>query len=54
MQLKVKKEFIKDGLCDSYNEQIQSQLNRGVAGKLSQQEMDDWTGPYQFITHHAI
>ena len=35
-------------------EQIRSQLDRGVAVKLSDEEIADWLGPYQFITHHAV
>ena len=45
---------MKDGLYSAYNEQIKSQLDRGVDIKMSQEEMEAWSGPCQFITHHAV
>ena len=51
---KVEKGLIKDGLHDKYNEQIYSQLERGVAVKLSSQEIAEWSGPHQYITHHCV
>ena len=45
---------MKDGLHAAYNEQIKSQLERGVAVKLSADEMESWSGPCQYITHHAV
>ena len=51
---KVEKGLLKDGLYDVYNEQIQSQLDRGVAVKLSPEEIAEWSGPFQYITHHAV
>ena len=51
---KVERGLIKDGLYSVYNDQIKSQLERGVAVKLSEEEISDWSGPYQYITHHAV
>ena len=51
---KVEKGLIRDGLHEAYNEQIKSQLERGVAVKLSEEEMASWSGPCQYITHHAV
>lgn len=47
---KVEKGLIKDGLHNVYCEQIKQFLDRGVAVKLSQEEMQSWTGPCQYIT----
>ena len=52
--VKVERGLIKDGLHDVYNKEILSQLERGVAVKLSDKEMEDWCGPFQYITHHAV
>ena len=51
---KVEKDLLRDGLHDAYNEQIRDQLKRGVAVKLSEDELNSWTGPCQWITHHAV
>ena len=51
---KVEKDLIKDGLHDVYCEQIKQFLDRGVAVKLSSEEMRSWTGPCQYITHHGV
>ena len=51
---KVEKGLIKDGLHSVYNDQIQSQLDRGVAVKLSKEELSEWSGPYQYISHHGV
>ena len=46
--------MIRDGLLAAYNEQIMSQLERGVAIKLTEEEIGSWSGPFQYITHHAV
>ena len=43
---KVEKGLLKDGLYNVYNEQIQSQLDRGVAVKLILKEIAEWSGPF--------
>ena len=51
---KVEKDLLRDGLYECYNDQIRDQLKRGVAVKLSQDEISSWTGPCNWITHHAV
>ena len=51
---KVEKDLIRDNLHEIYNEQIRDQLRRGVAVKLSEDDLKSWTGPCQYITHHAV
>ena len=51
---KVERDLIRDNLHEAYNDQIRDQLKRGVAVKLSEDEMASWTGPCQYITHHAV
>ena len=51
---KVEKDLMKDGLHEVYCEQIKQFLDRGVAVKLTQEEMVSWTGPCQYITHHGV
>ena len=51
---KIEKDLIKDGLHSHYCEQIKDFLSRGVAVKLSKDEMSSWSGPAQYITHHGV
>ena len=51
---KVEKDLIKDSLHEKFNEQIQDFIKRGVAVKLSTDELESWTGPCQYITIHAV
>ena len=51
---KVEKDLIRDGLHSAYNEQVRQFLDRGVAVRLSAGEMESYTGPCQYITHHAV
>ena len=37
-----------------YNEQIQDMVNRGVARKLSEQELSEWEGPKFYLSHLAV
>ena len=51
---KVEKSLIKDNVREAFNEQIRDQLRRGVAVKLSDDELQSWVGPCQYITTHAV
>ena len=51
---KVRKGLIRDNLLEAYDEQIQQILDRKAAVKLSKQEMEDYQGPAQYISHHAV
>ena len=44
----------KDGLLDVYNAEIKKYVERGTFIKLSKKEMNDYAGPTQYITHHAV
>ena len=51
---KVWRSLKKDGLLQAYNEQVQQILDRKAAIKLSKQEMQDYAGPTQYISHHPV
>ena len=44
----------KDNLLEAYNEEIKKYLDRGTFIILSKQEMSDYGGPVQYITHHCV
>ena len=54
MAEKVERDLLRDGFHAVYNEQVQSVLDRATAVKLTQQEMDEWAGPVNYITHHPV
>ena len=51
---KVRAGLKKDNLLHAYNEQVQQILDRKAAVKLSKEEMRDYVGPCQYISHHAV
>ena len=44
----------KDNLLEAYNQEIQKYMDRGTFLVLSKQEMLDYSGPSQYITHHGV
>ena len=48
------KSLEKDGLLQAYNAEIQKYLDRDTFIQLSKEEMSDYAGPVQYITHHAV
>ena len=44
----------KDNLLPAYNEQVQQILDRKAAVKLSKQELEEYEGPAQYISHHPV
>ena len=43
----VEKDLIRDGMHLFYDEQIQSEIERGEAFKMTQEELGTWSGPGQ-------
>ena len=50
----VQQNLIKKGQLGIYNEVIRDYIKRGVIRKLTQEEMDDWDGPVNYVPHHAV
>ena len=51
---KVWKSLEKDGLLSDYNEQVLQILERKAAVKLSHQELAEYNGAVQYISHHPV
>ena len=51
---KVWRSLKKDNLLASYNDQVQQILDRKAAVKLSIEEMNEYRGPTQYISHHPV
>ena len=50
----VQKGLIKKNQLKIYNEVIRDYLRRGIIRKLTQEEMDNWEGPVNYVPHHAV
>ena len=54
MAEKQEKRLLKSGHLDYYNEEIQRALDRGAAVKLTDEELANWCGPVNYISHHGV
>ena len=52
--MKVERDLLRDGLHNVYNEQVKAILDRGAAVQLSEQELEEWAGSVNYITHHPV
>merc|ERR1712030_315117 len=53
-QVNQEKRQLKNAIHSKYVEQFVDMLNRGVISEISQTELDAYTGPVNFITHHEV
>ena len=51
---KQEKRLIKSGFLEEYNKELKKYLDRGAAIKLSEEELANWKGPTNWISHHAV
>ena len=54
MEAGVEKRLHKWGRRTEYDDEMQGYLERGAFVKLTQQEIDEWTGPVNYISHHGV
>ena len=52
MAINLEKRLKRKNQINVYNAEIQGFIDRGVARQISQEEMDAWTGPINYISHH--
>ena len=51
---KQEERLLKSGHHEFYSKEIQKYLDRGAAVRLSKEEMDEWIGPTNYISHHGV
>ena len=44
----------KDNLLQDYNEQVKQVIDRKAAVQLSEEELKEYQGPQQYISHHPV
>ena len=54
MAEKQESRLINSGQLDYYNKEFQKYLDRGAAVKLTKQEIEEWKGPVNYISHHGV
>ena len=54
-QSSIERKLLKDkGLMDAYNLELKKFIDRGAIVKLSQQELDEYSGPVSYVSHHGV
>ena len=51
---KLERRLKQAGQLDYYNQEIQKILDRAAAVELTKEEMDNWSGPINYISHHGV
>ena len=54
MAQKQEARLLKKGLLDRYNEEFNKYLMRGGLVPISKQEMEEYSGPVNYISHHGV
>ena len=45
---------MRNGQLKAYSDIVKDYIERGVFKELSQEEMDDWDGPVNYVSHHGV
>ena len=48
------KSLEKDGLLEAYHEEVRKYIDRGTFVKLTEEELNSYEGPHQYISHHGV
>ena len=54
-QSSVERKLLKDRtLMDTYNRELQKFIDRGAITRMTQEEMNSYSGPISFVSHHGV
>ena len=54
-QSSVERKLLRDkSLLNAYNSELQKFIDRGAIVRLSQEEIDSYSGPVSYVSHHAV
>ena len=48
------KQLKRDGLLEVYHKEMKKFIDRGTFVQLTEEEMKEYTGPVNYITHHGV
>ena len=54
IETSVQKKLKKNGQLAAYNDVVKDYIQRGVFKELSQEEMDNWSKPVNYMSHHGV
>ena len=54
MQGNIERRLIRDGLVEDYNAEMKKALEAGSVVKLSEEEIESWTGPIHYLCHFPV
>ena len=54
MAIKQELKLEKRGMLDKYNEELFKYISRGIVVPITKHEMEDYIGPVNYISHHAV
>ena len=54
MAEKQERRLVKNGQLEAYNKEMQKYIDRGGVIKLSEEELKNWSGPINYISHHGV
>ena len=54
MAEKMESRLLKSDQLSYYNKEFQKYLDRGAAVKLTKEEIENWKGPVNYISHHGV
>ena len=54
MAEKQESRLIRTGHLEAYSKEIQKYIDRGGVVKLSKDEIENWKGPVNYISHHGV
>merc|ERR1711867_292140 len=54
VEASVEKKLKKNGQLAAYNDVMKDYIQRGVFKELSQEEMDNWSKPVNYVSHHSV
>ena len=54
MARKLESRLLSKGMLDNYNEELSKYISRGVLVPISDEEMSEYSGPINYISHHGV
>ena len=54
VEASVETKLKKNGQLEAYYDVMKDYIRRGVFKELSQEEMDDWSNPVNYVSHHGV
>ena len=54
MAKKQEERLMNKGMLDKYNEELMKYIKRGILVPISEEEMSEYVGPVNYISHHAV